>query len=189
VTHPAEKLYYTPDEYLAREDAAEYKSEYYRGQIFAMAGTAVNHNRITGNLYIKFNQAFAGKNCEAFMSEVKAWSEAEQFFCYPDLLIICGNPAFYHKRNDIITNPLIVIEVLSDSTRDFDRGNKFNFYRSIPTLREYILIDQYRIHVEQYSLNENGEWMTAEYRAADDILQFSSVDFQIKISELYERVK
>jgi len=189
MAQPAEKYYYTPDEYLAREEAAEYKSEYYRGEIFAMAGTSINHNRIAGNLHTKFNQAFAGKNCEALMSEIKVWIEAEQFFTYPDLLVICGDPAFYRNRKDTITNPLVIVEILSTSTQGYDRGDKFNFYRSIPTLKEYILIAQYRLHVEQYALNENGEWMVTEYHAADEVLKFSSVDFQIKISELYERVK
>lgn len=186
---PALKSYCSPDEYLAREEAADYKSEYHRGEIFAMAGTSLNHNRIAGNLHAKFNQTLAGKNCEAFMSEIKVWSEAEQFFAYPDLLVICGNPAFYHNRNDTITNPLIIVEILSNATQDYDRGDKFNFYRTIPSLKEYILIAQYSTHVEQYSLNENGEWVVTEYRAADDIMKFASVDFQIKISELYERVK
>jgi len=189
MTQPAQKYYYTPDEYLAREETAEYKSEYYRGEIFAMAGTSINHNRIAGNLYTKFNQANTGKNCEALMSEIKVWIEAEQFFTYPDVLVICGDPAFYRNRRDTITNPLVIVEILSTSTQGYDRGNKFNFYRSIPTLKEYILIAQYRLHVEQYALNENGEWLVTEYRAAEDILKFSSVDFQIKISELYQRVK
>jgi Uma2 family endonuclease len=91
---PARK-HYTPAEYLTREDAADYKSEYYQGEIFAMAGGSINHNRIVGNLHGKMNRAILSRNCEAFMNEMKVWIEAEQLFTYPDILVICGKPQFY----------------------------------------------------------------------------------------------
>jgi Uma2 family endonuclease len=185
---PARK-YYTPAEYLAREDAAEYKSEYYRGEIFAMAGGSINHNRIVGNLHGKLNRAILNKNCEAFMNEMKVWIEAEQLFTYPDILVICGKPQFYQDRDDIITNPLLIIEILSDSTKNYDRGEKFKFYRSILSLKEYVLIDQYTIHVEQFYLESPGKWIFTEYREADNVLKLVSVDFQVVLKELYERVE
>jgi len=189
MTEPARKQYYTVAEYLAREEVADFRSEYYQGEIFAMAGESLNHNRVAIDLCAKLNQAIRQRGCEAFAENVRVRAEAVDLFAYPDVVVVCGAPQLYQDREDTVTNPLLIIEVLSKSTKSYDRGDKFNFYRSIPTLKEYILIAQYRLHVEQYSLDENGDWVVTEYRAADDVLKFSSVDFQIKISELYERVK
>jgi len=186
---PARKHYSTVAEYLAREEVAAYRSEYYQGEIFAMAGESLNHNRVAIDLCAKLNQAIHTQGCEAFAENVRVRAEAVDLFAYPDVVVVCRTPQLYQDREDTVTNPLLIIEVLSKSTKSYDRGDKFNFYRTLSTVKEYVLIEQYLIHVEQYSLNENGEWMVTEYRAADDVLKFSSVDFQIKINEFYERVK
>lgn len=185
---PAKK-HYTPAEYLAREDAAEYKSEYYQGEIFAMAGGSINHNRIVGDLYGKLNRTLLNKNCEAFMNEMKVWIETEQLFTYPDILVVCGKPQFYQDRDDIVTNPRLIVEILSEATKNYDRGEKFKFYRTLPSLQEYLLIDQYTIHVEQFFLESPGKWIFTEYREAGNVLKLTSVDFQIVLQELYERVE
>ena len=182
------KKYYTPEEYLEFEEIAEYKSEYYQGEIFAMAGASINHNRITGNVFTGLNQGLTKKNCEAFINEMRIWVSSKDLFTYPDILVICGKPEFYPNRNDTITNPLIIIEVLSDSTKNYDRGEKFEFYRSIPTFREYILIDQYKIHIEHFYIADNEKWTLVEYNDLSDILKLTKINFNISIKEIYSRV-
>ena len=185
---PARK-YYSLEEYLALEETAEYRSQYYQGEIFGMAGGSLDHNRIAGNLFDSLRRNLKGKNCEVFMSDMKIWIEAVQLFTYPDLIVICDRPELYQNRDDTVTNPLLLVEILSESTKNYDRGEKFKFYRAIPSLQEYVLIDQYRIHVEQFALNEARKWVLTEYLRENEIMKFSSIDLQIRLSELYERVE
>lgn len=185
----AEKKYYSPEEYLALEETAEYKSEYYRGEIFALAGTSINHNRIVNNVSSRLNQVFTKKNCEAFATDVKLWIEEKDLFTYPDIMIVCGKIEFYPGRDDTITNPLIIFEVLSESTKNYDRGEKFVFYRAIPSFKEYVLIDQSTMHVEHFYIGEQGKWVLTEYDNPDDILKLTKIDFQISLREIYQRVE
>ena len=184
---PAKK-YLTPDEYLELEQAAEFKSEYYQGEIFAFAGASINHNRIVGNLYSKLNHALTNKKCEAFMSDMRIWVKSKDLFTYPDVSVVCDKPQFYPDRDDTITNPLIIIEVLSESTKNYDRGEKFEFYRSITTFQEYVLIDQYKIHIEHFYIGVEGKWVLTEYNDIEDMLKLSKIDFQIPIIDVYHRV-
>jgi Uma2 family endonuclease len=186
---PARK-YYTPTEYLAREKIADYRSEYYQGEIFAMAGGSANHNRIAGNFFASLRQQTAGGACQAFMAEMKVWIEPAQLFAYPDVIVVFGEPRFHSGSEDAITNPLMIAEVLSESTKNYDRGEKFKFYRMAATLREYVLIDQFSIHVEQFAREQDsGKWVLTEYLGADAVLKLSSLSFEMALSELYERVK
>lgn len=189
MAQPAVKKYFSPAEYLELEEAAEYKSEYYDGEIFAMAGTTSDHNLVNGNVYARMNLAFGAKDCVAYINDVKLWVEARGFFAYPDIAVVCGKTKHYENRKDAITNPILIVEVLSDSTKDYDRGTKFKFYRSLPTLREYIMIDQYEIHVEQYSRDADGQWVLQEYHDANAVLRCTSVDFQISLREVYAKVE
>jgi Uma2 family endonuclease len=183
------KRYYTAEEYLALEEKAEYRSEYYQGEIFAMAGSTDDHNIIVNNISARMNLAFRGKDCIAFTLDLRLWAEARRLFTYPDIYVVCGKREYYKNRKDTITNPVLIIEVLSDSTEDYDRGKKFDFYQTIPTLREYLLIDQYKFHVEQFSLGADGKWALTEHKNADDILRCTSVDFQIPLREIYSEVE
>ena len=112
-----------------------------------MAGESVDHNQIITNLVIEIGAALKNKNCRIFSNDMRLWVESKNLFTYPDLVIICNKLEYYLDRDDTITNPLIIVEVLSESTENYDRGNKFLFYRSIPTFQEYILIDQYSVHI------------------------------------------
>jgi Uma2 family endonuclease len=145
------KQYYTPEEYLELEATADYKSEYIGGQIIAMAGASINHNRISLNLSSGLNFAFRNQNYEVFMGDMRLWIPQKLIYTYPDVIIIADEPEFFNNRTDTITNPQVVIEVLSQSTKGYDREDKFAAYRTIPTFQEYLLIDQNRIHVEQFS--------------------------------------
>jgi Uma2 family endonuclease len=181
--------YITPEEYLAMEEASEERHEYYQGEIFAMAGASIAHNRIVKNCINRFETGLIGKNCEAFMDNMRLWIEATGLFTYPDLMVVCGEPVLYQERDDTITNPVVIVEVLSDSTKNYDRGEKFKFYRSIPTLKEYILIDQYSVHVEQYYLEAPNKWILVEYNRLTDVLKFAKIDFEISLQDIYRRVE
>jgi len=183
---PAKK-YYTPEEYLAVEEAAEFRSEYYKGEIFAMSGATVNHNTIVLNVGANL-LSVREKQCNVYVTDLKVRIETADMFTYPDVLIICGDLEFYNNRKDIILNPVAIIEVLSESTEGYDRGKKFECYRAIPTLREYILIDQFKMHIEQYCINPAGKWELTEYREKTEFLTLCSVDSRISLETIYERV-
>lgn len=185
---PAKK-YYTPQEYLAMEAVAEAKSEYLRGEIYAFAGASINHDRIAGNLYIHLNTALKEKKCEAFSSDLRVWIESRQLFTYPEVSVVCGQPEFYENRDDTITNPILIVEVLSESTRDYDRGQKFMLYRASPTLREYVLVDQYCYHVEHFSRNSARKWVLSEYDRPADLLTFPAINFGIALKDIYDKVE
>jgi Uma2 family endonuclease len=181
--------YITPEEYLAMEEAAEIRHEYYQGEIFAMAGGSNNHNMIAGDVHTQMNLAFSDKRCTAYMTDMRLWIKANGLFTYPDVMAVCGEPQFYEDRDDTITNPVVIIEVLSKSTEEYNRVGKFKFYRSIPSLQEYILIDQYSVHVEQYYLEAPNRWVLIEYNELSDILKFAKIDFKISLQDIYRRVK
>ncbi|MCU0644605.1 MAG: Uma2 family endonuclease [bacterium] len=185
----AHKKYYTPEEYLQLEEQADYKSEYYKGEIFAMSGGSVNHNLIIGNVHASLYQKMRDSKCFAFMNDVRLWIDEKNLFTYPDIMIVCSKIEFYQDRNDTITNPLVIFEVLSESTKNYDRGEKFVFYRSIPSFQEYILIDQAKIHVEHFSIGEQGKWILSEYDDPDNVLKLNKVDFQIPLKDIYHRVE
>ncbi len=183
------RKYHTREEYLAMEEAAEYKSEYYRGEIFAMAGASLDHNRIAIDFCTLLNRILLPRNCEGFAENVKIWIKAADLFTYPDVVVVCGKPELYEDRVDTITNPVIIVEVLSEATELYDRGRKFEFYRTLPSLREYVLVDQRRMHVEQFTRNDAGKWVLAEYHGADTVLPFASVKAEIVLKDIYARVK
>jgi Uma2 family endonuclease len=181
---PAKK-YFTVQEYLELEESAEYKSEYYKGEIFAMAGASSNHNQIIGNVYSRLHQTINKHNCRVFMSDLRLWIEQKELFTYPDIMIICDKPKFYPDRDDTVVNPLIIIEAISKSTEAYDRSKKFLFYRSIPTFQEYILINQYSPHIEQFYIGAENHWLFKDYNSISDILKFSKIDFEIPLENIY----
>ena len=180
--------HYSPEEYLALEEKAEFKSEYYQGEIFAMAGASANHNRIVGNLHANLHASLAPKDCEVFMSDLRVRVETHDLFTYPDVAIVCGGLEFYKNRDDTILNPFILFEVLSKSTEGYDHGKKFAFYRAIPGLKEYVLVDQYNIHIERFSLGDAGKWVLTEFYEKDERLTFDYLEVQIPLTAVYRRV-
>jgi Uma2 family endonuclease len=185
---PARK-YITPEEYLTLEEAANFKSEYCQGKIRAMPSLSINHNRITLDLGAHINLALRDTDCEIYLSALKVWSKAKNFFTYPDLTIVCGKTELYEGRDDILTNPLVIFEVLSKSTRNYDRVEKFELYRSIPSFQEYILVEQDRIHVEQMYLGAKNKWILTEYNQITDVIKLAKVDIEIPLREFYRRVE
>ncbi len=178
----------TPEEYFALEEYADCKSEYFHGEIFAMAGGTANHNRITLNFANLLNTAFKGKSCEAFAIDVRIQIDKEKHYTYPDVVAVCGQIEFAEMRKDTIVNPILIAEVLSDATKDYDRGSKFTAYRNIKTLRDYVLIAQETVHIEYFSKENDGTWRLREYFDPQGILSVASLELSIPIREIYDRV-
>ncbi len=183
-----EKRYYTPEEYSQLEEIAEYKNEYLDGEITPMVGATTNHNLIALNFCRNFPTKINNQDYWAFMSDVRLWMPRYRFYTYPDVMVIKDKPLYEGKGTNTVTNALIIVEVLSKSTRDYDRTDKFKFYRSIPEFKEYILIDQYRYYVEQFYQQNNGEWLFKASESDKDALRFHSVDFQMSLLDIYQRI-
>ena len=184
-----QQRYYTPEEYLELEEAADYKSEYIDGQIISMAGGTINHNQIALNLSTELNFAFKKQNYRVFMGDVRLWIPQKRTYTYPDVMILVGEPEFFNNRKDVILNPQIIVEVLSKSTKGYDREDKFQAYRTISTFQEYLLIDQTRIHVEQFSKTGKKQWTLREYDEEDEAIALVTVPFEISLQDLYNKVK
>lgn len=182
------KRHYTPEEYLELEEKAEYKSEYRDGEIVPMTGGTTNHNEITLNFaaYLKF--ALRKQNYRVYMSDVRLWIPRYRQHTYPDIMVIQGEPVYTGTNTTTVMNPLLIAEVLSKSTKNYDQGDKFLYYRSISEFKEYILIDQTNYHVMQYVKTAEGQWLFTELESESAVLSLQSIDFQIAVSELYEKV-
>ncbi|MFB2894192.1 Uma2 family endonuclease [Aerosakkonemataceae cyanobacterium BLCC-F50] len=183
-----EKRYYSPEEYLALEEAAEYKSEYYDGEIVPMTGGTTNHNQIALNVSVALSIAFKRKDYRVFMGDVRLWIPKKRSYTYPDVMVIAGKPEYFEQRKDTVTNPQVIVEVLSKSTKDYDRGGKFQFYQTIPSFQEYILIDQSQRFIEQFSKQENKRWSYCVYDEEDLALVFSSFAVEVSLEDIYEKV-
>jgi Uma2 family endonuclease len=176
-------------EYFVQEEQAEQRSEFYEGEIFAMAGGTPNHNRLTGNVYTALRSALRGKSCEPFMADVRLLVKRRQLYTYPDVMVICGSLQYAPGRNDTVTNPALIVEVLSPSTEAYDRGKKFEFYRTIDSLQEYILVDQGRMYVERHRPLGLGRWEMTAFEASDDVLALASVGIELTLANIYEGVE
>jgi Uma2 family endonuclease len=179
---------YTPEEYLALEEQSEIRNEYHDGEIVPMTGGTTNHNCIIVNLVAFLKFAFRGQDKSLFTSDVRLWIPEYNRYTYPDVQIICGEVAYDENRKDTIINPTVIVEVLSQSTEAYDKGDQFKFYRSIPSFQEYIIINQYQFEVEQYVKTENGKWLVTYLESEEAILSLNSVEFEIPLRDLYEGV-
>lgn len=179
---------YSIEEYLEHEETAECRSEYRDGEIIPMAGGSINHNRIIRNLSRLLELGLQEQPYEVFLSDLRLWIPRYREYTYPDILIIQGEPIFQEGRSDTVINPSIIVEVLSKSTSSRDRGDKFTYYRSIPEFQEYILIDQYQIHIEHFSKTPEGNWLFKESDDEAGILTLVSANCQISHRQIYERV-
>ncbi|MDZ8027086.1 MAG: Uma2 family endonuclease [Nostoc sp. DedQUE11] len=183
-----EQRQYSPAEYLELEVISEYRNEYIDGQIIPMAGGTPNHNQIAGNFYAALNFALKRQPYRVFVAEQRLWIPKKRIHTYPDVMVVAGSLEFAEGRTDTISNPLIIAEVLSKSTRSYDIDEKFAAYRSIPSFQEYILIDQYKKHVDQYYKTDAKKWIFSEYEDGDSALILSSIEFQISLSDIYDKV-
>ncbi|TVP61807.1 MAG: Uma2 family endonuclease [Nodularia sp. (in: Bacteria)] len=180
---------YSIEEYLAQEETAEYRSEYRNGEIVPMTGGSINHNQIIINLVIALGLTLREQDYHVYTSDLRLWIPHYREYTYPDILIIKDEAIFPEGRTDTVINPSIIFEVLSKSTSSRDRGDKFTYYRSIPELQEYILIDQYQIHIEQFSKTPEGNWLLRESDNEDGVVTLAAANCQIPHRQIYERVK
>ena len=177
---------YTPAEYLAQEEVAQFRSEYRDGVIVPMTGGSINHNQIAGNIYAFLKFRLRRTNWKPYIGDLRVWIPQYRQYTYPDVFLIQGQPAFQEQRTDTVLNPCLIVEVLS-STKDYDRTDKFRYYRSIPEFQEYILVDQYEIGIEQYTKTEGNLWL---FQAHDDAkkIRLASIDIEMTIEDIYEDV-
>ena len=179
---------YTPEQYLALEEQAIDKNEYRQGQIFAMESATLNHNRIAGNICFAMRRRLAGKGCETFIGDVRLSIDRKKMYTYPDVMVVCGEPKFVEERNDTIVNPKVVLEVLSKSTAAYDRSDKFQAYWSLESFEEYVLIDQYRVHVEYFRRQSGKMWELNVFTNIEDVLSLKSIEAEIPLREIYQNV-
>ena len=179
---------YSPEEYLELETAAEYRSEYHDGQIIPMAGAKPNHNQLAINLTSAINYNLRQKPYRVFMSDLRLWIPDCLLYTYPDVMVVQTPLVFAENRQDTIVNPLMIAEILSDSTEKYDRGEKFRMYRTISGFQEYLLISQTAMQVEKFTKNNSNQWVLSEYAGQDTVITFDSFEFEIRLDELYSRV-
>ena len=183
-----EKRIYTAEEYLELELAAETRSEYRSGEIIPMTGGTPNHNDISGNLYILLKSALKGKDYRIFYADQRLRIPAVNLYTYPDVVVVPKPLELQTGRRDTVVNPCFIAEVLSKSTQNYDRSEKFADYRTIPTFQEYLLVDQHRVHVEHHVKTAVNQWLFSEYDDPNVALSFSAFECQIQIAELYEAI-
>lgn len=180
---------YTAQEYLELEVNSLDRHEFINGEIILMAGGSPDHNEIALNLGGALKLALKGKPYRTFSPDQRLWIPQLNNYTYPDLIVVAKPIELQSGRTDTITNPLLIAEVLSKGTRAYDRDDKFAAYRSIPSFQEYLLIDQYRLRVEQYSKTDANKWIFSEYSCAGDRLMLTSVQVEIAIADLYENIE
>lgn len=178
----------TPDEYLTGEAEATIKSEYCAGALYPMAGSTTNHNRIAVSISTVLDSTLEVGRCEVFNSDVRLWVPSYDLFTYPDIMVICGETEYYAGRTDSVLNPVVIGEVLSRSTGGYDQGAKFAMYRSLPSLQEYLLIDQYRLHVDHFQKVATGRWLLTEFENPEDLVTLESINVKISLRQIYRRV-
>ena len=178
----------TPEQYLEIGRSAEYKSEYYRGEMFAMAGASYAHVLLVSNLNTELSTGLRGTPCHVIMSGLRVRTGHDGLYTYPDIVAICGEPRFADNRPDTLINPVLIVEVLSMSTELKDRGFKFREYRKIDSLKQYVLVSQYYQHIEVFSKGEDGVWSFKDFEGPETTCVFTSLGCSVKIGEVYRGV-
>lgn len=179
---------YLPEEYLAMEVEATERHEYRNGEMILMAGGTPNHNKLALNLAATLNVALKRQPYEVYMTDQRLWIPNHRTYTYPDVMVVAQPLIYAPDRRDTLTNPLLIIEILSPSTAADDRSSKFALYRSIPTFQEYVLVEQDRIYLEQYTKTNDRQWIFTPYAATDVVLTLTSLNLTIAIADIYDKV-
>lgn len=188
-----EKRYYSPHEYLELEVVSDIRNEYINGEIVPMTGGLPNHNQIAGNLYAAIHFALKRQPYRVFVTDQRLWIPDKKIYTYPDVMVVADPLILQEGRRDTITNPLIVAEVLSKSTRSYDSDEKFAAYRTISSFQEYLMLDQDKIQVKHYVKSENpgssrDRWIFTEYTEPDEIIPLASFSVEISLEDIYAKV-
>jgi len=179
----------TEKEYLDTERISLEKHEYYKGEVFAMSGASINHNEIAINCIFELKSKLKGKSCRRYGSDLRIHIPLNTLYTYPDISIICGEVETIDSKFDTAINPTVIFEILSQSTRNYDLGQKFALYRQIETLKEYILIDSEQVNVLKFSKNDDKSWLLVEFKSLDEFFSIDAVGIEIQLKEIYENVK
>ena len=175
----------TEEEYLRLERAADYKSEYIGGKIFAMPGGSVRHSRLIINWSTELQIKLRGSQCLPYPSDARVRTPSTGSYVYADVSVVCGEPVPYAGSTDILTNPKEIVEVLSPSTDDDDRGKKFELYREIPTLSEYVLVHTNAVHVEHFARQADASWIFREYKGEEGTISLDSIHCSVRLGDVY----
>lgn len=178
-------LRFTPEQYLEIERAAATRSEYLNGEMFAMAGGSFRQSAIVASLARRLGNALEGKGCFVLVQDMRTRTAYDGLYTYPDVSVVCGKPQFADQRQDVLTNPTLIIEVLSPSTEGYDRGAKFAQYRQVESLREYVLIAQNEPRVEVFRKQPSGQWLLFEFTGSDATAVFESIGCSLALEEIY----
>lgn len=181
--------YISAEEYLERETQSNEKHEYYRGEIFAMSGASLPHNDIFSNLFVDIGHQLKGKNCKPYGSDLRIHIPKNTLYTYPDISIICGGTDLSDATFDTATNPSVIIELLSKTTRNYDKGEKFTLYRDIDSLKEYILVDTEKVYVEKHIRNTDNSWQLTDYRSLENSFTIDTVQLTLSLKDIYVGVK
>jgi Uma2 family endonuclease len=179
------KTQLTIEEYLTFERASEQKHEYYQGEVFAMAVAGFNHNHIFSNVFGVLSSELRNKSCKLFGSDMRIHISQNSLFIYPDISVFCREMSMLDKEQDSAIGPTILIEILSKSTKNYYRGDKFKLYRDIPTLKEYVLIDSEKVGVEIFRIIDRGIWELREYKNLQDSMPIETISLSIPLHEVY----
>ncbi len=182
-------VHITSDEYLVKERQAQHKSEYLAGNIIAMAGASQAHNQIVANVLTEINSQFKQRPCWVYANDMRVKVSATGLYTYPDIVAGCGEYHFADEQQDTLLNPMVIIEVLSPSTANYDRGDKFKHYRQLESLQEYILIAQDQCHIEHYVRQSLGQWLLSEQTHLSDTLELPAIQCYLTLFDVYDKVK
>lgn len=177
-----------PAEYLALDRQAGTRSEYIDGEMVAMSGASMRHNMITSNIIRELGTQLKPHPCRVLPSDMRVYAPDTGNYLYPDVTVVCGPPQLADARLDILLNPTVLVEVLSESTEAHDRGRKFEGYRGLPSLREYLLVAQAGPHVERYVRQPNGDWTLTDFHGLDAVVRLPSLDCDLPLAEVYDKV-
>lgn len=179
----------TPEEYLEAERAAETKSEYFAGEVFAMAGAGESHNLVVANLIVSLGTQLRKRPCRVYPSDLRVLVSETGLYTYPDVVVVCGEPRFLDEKRDTLLNPTLLVEVLSDATEAYDRGKKFEHYRRIDSLQEYVLVSPTEPRVERFLRQEGGTWLFSEAAGLEATADLPSIGCALPLAEVYEKVE
>lgn len=178
----------TVAEYLAIERKAEFKSEFFDGQMYAMAGANRHHNIANENLSTEIGGLLKGTRCRTLSRDQRVRIGSTGLYCYPDLIIVCGPPEYASEDSDTLVNPRVIVEVLSDSTELYERTTKFRHYQKLPSLMEYVMVSQHEPMCERFSRSTDGSWALVAFVGLDAKLELTSVPVQVPLADIYAGV-
>lgn len=183
------RKYISPEDYLELEEQSDVKHEYFDGEIFEMAGASFNHTIITSNINADLNQQLKKRNCRASQSDLRVFLETSGLYTYPDIVVVCGKPELKKNKGlENLTNPTLIIEVLSPSTADYDKGAKFDHYRTVDSLQEYVLVWQDKKRVARYTKQTDGSWVLRDFIGEDAEIVLTSIDCKLLVEDIYDKV-